>query len=171
MSDISPRQPKIVEHAPEPKSKDKKRGRKSKAGHKPMFSLHLPDLHKHNVHKVGVQPLHFGAVLMFSLRTRGKPSLLALASLAAAAFAALAAYGAWLYLGGQLPRLSQLVTAQGQKVIWELVLFGALYYIGRSITQSAITYGVSRESDQRPVSLSRQFGVGINTFGRRLLLD
>ncbi|HEV2353858.1 MAG TPA: hypothetical protein VGR89_06425, partial [Puia sp.] len=34
-----------------------------------------------------------------------------------------------------------------------------------------IVYGVAREEDHRPVSLSRQLGVGINTFASRLSLD
>jgi hypothetical protein len=53
----------------------------------------------------------------------------------------------------------------------ELAILAALYYIGRSIGQAAIVFGVAREADNRTVSLTRQIGVGINTFGRRLTLD
>jgi hypothetical protein len=61
--------------------------------------------------------------------------------------------------------------AAGPKLGFEAVLLGLIYYVGRSLGQTAITYGIARESDQRPVTLSRQLGVAINTFGRRLVLD
>jgi hypothetical protein len=159
ISDISPRRPQTKPAAPqtEPPDTHSKSPKKAKE--------------HHNVHKVGVPPLHYGAVLAFSLRARMRPRLFALAAVAALSFAAAAGYGAWLLATGGLPRLTLLMTAGGQKVIIEIALLAALYYIGRSISQAAITYGVARDADNRPVSLTRQFGVGINTFGRRLTLD
>lgn len=125
----------------------------------------------HQVHKVGIPPLHFGAILAFSLRTRLHPKHLFLATLAPMGFAAAIAYSLWLILNGGLPRLAGLLTDSGPQLILELVILAMLYYIGRSVGQAAITFGVAREADARPVPLSRQIGIGINTFGRRLVLD
>jgi hypothetical protein len=175
MSDISPRRsqpdlPDPQQPPSKPAKASKKRSKSSKAN-KTHFSLHLPKIHRHNVHKVGVPPLHYGAVLAFSLRARVRPRLFVLAALAAISFAAATTYGVWLFYTGGMPHLSQLLTTQGQKVVIEIALLGCLYYIGRSISQAAIIFGVAREADQRPVTLARQFGVGINTFGSRLVLD
>jgi hypothetical protein len=95
----------------------------------------------------------------------------ALGSIAAVSFAIAAAYGAWLYSQDGLTQLSRTLETVGPKILVIGLLLAALYYIGRSVSQAAITYGVAREADARPVPLDRQFGVGINTFGRRLALD
>lgn len=58
-----------------------------------------------------------------------------------------------------------------RSLITQLIGLAALYYVGRTIGQAALTYGVAREADQRPVPLSKQLGVGINTFGRHLGMD
>jgi hypothetical protein len=127
---------------------------------------------KHTVHKVGVPPLHYGSVVKFSLRARIQPRLFAIATLASLSFAAVTAYAAWLLLNGNLASLATSLRHNlSQTLFIELTIFTALYYIGRNVGQSAITYGVSRDVDQRPVSLSRQLGVGINTFGKHFRLD
>ena len=126
---------------------------------------------KHEVHKVGVPPLHYGAVIAFSLRARVRPRLVALATLASLSFAAAIAYGTWLLLTTGLPHLAERLAHSSRSLLLETTLLAALYYVGRSIGQAAITFGVAREADHRPVPLTRQIGVGINTFGRRLLLD
>jgi hypothetical protein len=173
MSDLSPRRAAAAEAT-------KPRPHKAK---KSFLSLHLPKLKPQakdkpkakpkaaQVHNVGVPPLHYGAVLSFSLRARVRPRLLGLAALAPISFAGAAGYGAWLVTHDGLQGWSRNLTAHGPKLLLGAGLLAALYYIGRSIGQAAITYGVAREADQRPVSLSRQLGVGINTFGRRLVLD
>jgi hypothetical protein len=169
MSDIAPRRPKHPETTPdESKSKPTKSNHKKS---KSAFSLHLPKIKRHHVHKVGVPPLHFGSVLAFSLRARVRPRLVALAGLAALSFAGGAGYGIWLYLTGGLPHLATQLSRTDVRSLAEAGLLAALYYIGRSVGQAAITYGVIRDADQRPVNLSRQLGVGINTFGRRLIID
>jgi len=124
------------------------------------------------VHRVGVPPLHYGSVVKFSLRARIQPRLFAIATLASLSFAAVTAYAAWLLLQSNLNSLAASLSQNlSQTLLIELAIFTALYYIGRNVGQSAITYGVSRDIDQRPVSLSRQLGVGINTFGRHFRLD
>jgi hypothetical protein len=160
MSDIAPRRAahSKPEAAPEPKS-SKAKAKRAKHDH------------HHHVHKVGVPPLHFGAVMSASLRSRVRPGFMALAALAAVSFAALTGYGVWLYLTGGLPDFAGQLTRSGLQVLVEAALLALLYYIGRSIGQAAITYGIAREHDQRPVPLARQIGVGVNTFGRRLVLD
>jgi hypothetical protein len=125
----------------------------------------------HQVHKVGVPPLHFGHVIATSLRSRFGRHHLALASLAAVVFASTAAAGAWLFLDGQLPSVANRLMGADPRLLAELVLLAVLYYIGRSVGQAAIIYGVAREADHRPVGLSSQLGIAINGFGRRLGLD
>jgi hypothetical protein len=118
-----------------------------------------------------VPPLHYGHVLAFSLRARVRPGWLLLGLLASASFAVVIGYGGWLFLNGGLPHLADTLLAANPAIYGELGLLALLYYIGRSIGQGAIMYGVARETDNRTVPLSRQLGVGINTFGRRLRLD
>jgi hypothetical protein len=81
------------------------------------------------------------------------------------------AYGAYQLLEGGVPRLAEGLMQAGPKLLGEALILLMIYYIGRSLGQAAITFGIAREADQRPVSLSRQFGVAVNTFGRRLRLD
>ncbi|MDB5178330.1 MAG: hypothetical protein JWN01_273 [Patescibacteria group bacterium] len=170
MSDIAPRGVH-TRHAHVPAA--------AKATPAPQPSAPAPTVQKirpfkkphHAVHKVGVPPLHFGAVLTFSMRARMRPRLIVLASLGALSFAAAGAYGAWLLLTGGLSTMATRLSHGGPPLLIEATLLAVLYYIGRSVGQAAITYGVAREADQRPVPFTRQLGVGVNTFGRRLLLD
>jgi hypothetical protein len=124
-----------------------------------------------HVHKVGVPPLHFGHILAASLRARAKGRWLFLGSLAAASLAATVGYFTWLFLNGGLPALAGSLTRATPTLIGEIALLAVLYYIGRSVGQGAVIYGLTREADARPVPLSHQIGVGINTFGRRFTLD
>jgi hypothetical protein len=169
LSDIAPRQPATpTPQAPPPKpSKPVKSARPAKTVAVPK----KPPLQRHSVHKVGVPPLHYGAVLAFSLRAHLRPRLILLASVASLSFAAAGAYGAWLILHGGIVRLADQLMHAGLQTGLEVGILALLYYIGRNLGQAAITYGVVREADQRPVPFSRQLGVAINTFGRRLALD
>ena len=161
----------------EPEAKPAQKGK-----HKALFSWLKPK-HKprpkpkpkpharHHVHKVGVPPLHFGSVLAFSLRARVRPRHVGLAGLAALTFAGAAGYAVWLWLTQGPGHLVAGLQHPTPALLAQLIALVALYYVGRSIGQAAITYGVAREADQRPASLSRQLGIAVNTFGRRLLLD
>ena len=122
-------------------------------------------------HRVGVAPLHYGPVIAFSFRARVRPRLIALGALATASLGVAAGYGVWIVLTHGVSGLARQVMNTGPKLALEAGLLGVIYYIGRSLGQAAITYGIAREADQRPVSLSRQFGIAVNTFGRRLMLD
>jgi hypothetical protein len=126
---------------------------------------------KPSVHKVGVPPLHYGHILGASLRARAKGRWLFLGSLAAATFAVVIGYFAWIFLTGGLPSLAVTLMHATPALIGEVGLLAVLYYIGRSVGQGAIIYGLTREADARPVPLSHQISVGINTFGRRFTLD
>ncbi|GAC1370584.1 MAG: hypothetical protein NVSMB39_3520 [Candidatus Saccharimonadales bacterium] len=126
---------------------------------------------KRHVHRVTAPALHYGPVLAFSLRARARPRLVALAAFGALSLGAASAYGAAQLMAGGLPRLADGLIHAGPKLIGEAVALALVYYIGRSLGQTAIVYGISREADQRPVTLSRQFGIAVNTFGRRLRLD
>ena len=130
-----------------------------------------PDAAHHAVHKVGVAPLHFGAIIAASLRARVKPHWLSLAALGALAFGIGCGYVIWLMLTGGLPKLATHIASTGAGLWIEAGILALLYYIGRSIGHTAIVYGLAREADVRPVSLGQQLGTGINTFGRRLVLD
>ena len=127
--------------------------------------------HKHKVHKLGLPPLHYGSVLAYSLQSRVRPRHLGIAAGAALTFAAVMAYAVWELLTVGLTHLAGGLTHLTRQNLVEILLLGALYYVGRSIGQAAITYGVMREADNRPVTLSRQIAVAVNTFGRRLILD
>jgi hypothetical protein len=174
MSDLSRRAPAAPEEEPAKKPAKKKSGgglfgfHRAKHKAKPEAK---PTVKAEHVHKVGVPPLHYGAVLAFSLRARVRPRLVVMGSLAAVSFAVAAAYGAWLYTQDGFSNLADTLESVGPKILVVGLLLAALYYIGRSISQAAIIYGVARESDSRPVPLARQFGIGVNTFGRRLVLD
>lgn len=130
-----------------------------------------PARHRRLAHRVGVPALHYQPVLAFSLRARLHPRFLLAAALGALSLGVAGAYGAWQFLNGGLPALAEGLLQAGPKLIGEAVVLAAIYYIGRSLGQAAITYGIAREADQRPVAISRQFGVAVNTFGRRLRLD
>ncbi len=164
MSDIAPRtaatrhKPAVVEtEATQPDKADK---------------LSKPTkVKKHRAHHVGVAPLHYAPVIAFSFRARIRPRLIGLAALATASLGVAAAYGVWVVLTRGVSGLANQITDAGPKLLIEVALLAAVYYIGRSLGQAAITYGIVREADQRPVTLSRQFGIAVNTFGRRLLLD
>ncbi len=161
MSDIAPRRRPAVRHAHAAPTKPE--------GPPPKKAARVPK--RPAVHKVGVPPLHYGAIVAFSLRARVRPRLVGLASAGAICFAAAVVYGVWLLVNGGLPHLAAGIMAGGAHLVAEAALLAVLYYIGRSIGQAAIVYGVTRQSDQRPVTLSHQVAVGINTFGRRLKLD
>jgi hypothetical protein len=175
MRDLAPRRHPHQHPHPHVKESEKHQAAKAKSKSKPKFELfnhkkpEVPAHHK--VHRVGLPPLHFGAVIAFSLRARLQPRLLLIAAAAPVVFAAACGYGAWLLLSGGLGKLATQVTHAGIPVFVELGLLAALYYIGRSVGQSAITYGVQRETDHRPIPVSKQISVGINTFGRHLALD
>jgi hypothetical protein len=137
-----------------------------------LFKHTKPAVPAHKkVHRVGLPPIHFGAVVAFSMRARLQPRLLAIAAAAPLAFALACGYGAWLLLNGGLAKLATQVSNAGIPVFAELGLLAALYYVGRNVGQSAITYGVQRETDHRPIPVSKQIIVGINAFGRHLALD
>jgi hypothetical protein len=137
----------------------------------PPKPAHHQRVHRPPVHKVGVAPLHYGAVVSASLRARAKPHWLGLAAIAALAFGAAFGFVAWLTLTDGLPQLASRIVAVGPRLWTEVIVLSLLYYIGRSIGHTAIIYGLAREADARPVGLGQQLGVGINTFGRRLALD
>ena len=122
-------------------------------------------------HRVGVPPLHYGPIIAFSFRTRTHPRLLGLAALGAASLGVAAAWGVWQLLTQGPAALAITVTHSGPRLAGEAALLALTYYIGRSLGQTAIIYGIAREADQRPVTLSRQFGIAVNTFARRILLD
>lgn len=163
MSDLSPRPAEPASTAPPPA----KSTAPASAGARPKPSR--PP--KPHVHKVGVPPLHFGAVVGLSLRSRLRPQMLGLATLAAIAFGVVASYGAWLVATSGLPRLADSLIAAGPRLAIEAGIIALMYYIGRSIGGAAITFGIARESDARPASLGQQLAVGVNTFARRLALD
>lgn len=164
MSDIAPRPTAAARHKAEAAKdlpKPDERAKTSKPA-KPRRA---------RAHRVGVAPLHYAPVIAFSFRARVRPRLIGLAALATASLGVAAGYGVWLVLTHGVAGLAQEVTSSGPKLLIEVGLLAAVYYVGRSLGQAAITYGIVRESDQRPVTLSRQFGIAVNTFGRRLLLD
>jgi len=165
MSDIAPRKPRPAATRPDAAKSEAPRPRHDKAR-----SAHKPPK-RHHVHKVGVPSLHFGAVMKFSLQARARPHHLGLAGLAAVAFAAVAGYGAWLFLTLGPSGLASRLQHPQSYFVTQLAILAALYYLGRSVGQAAITVGVVREADQRPVPLSKQLGIGVNTFGRHLALD
>ena len=121
--------------------------------------------------RIGVPALHYGPIIAFSFRARTHPRFIGLAALGAASLGVAAVYGVWEMLSVGPVAVAARVLQAGPKLAGEAVLLALLYYIGRSIGQTAITYGIAREADQRPATLSRQFGVAINTFARRLKLD
>lgn len=142
---------------------------KQKAVHHSLFAPKKPK--KPAVHHPSVPPIHYGAVLGFTFRSRFQLELVSIMAVSAAVLAAVAGFGAWLLVTGRLSSVARHFSHPGTVTIAELVLLICLYYVGRSVGQSAIVYGVAREEDHRPVSLSRQLGVGINTFANRLSLD
>ena len=126
---------------------------------------------KPDVHKVGLPPLHYASVLLFSLRARVQPVWLALSAVAVLALLTAFIYTAWLLIDVPSAEIASRMKSTSPQLLIELLVLAALYYIGRSISQTAIVYGIARETDARPVNLSRQLGIGINTFGHRLMLD
>ncbi|HEY2004712.1 MAG TPA: hypothetical protein VGH44_06385 [Candidatus Saccharimonadia bacterium] len=174
MSDIAPRKPRPVTIKPdteEPELAKSKPVHKPKHKRKPLFTWPKSAPKRHHVHKVGVPALHFGPAMKFSLQARARPRHLGLAGLASVAFAAVVSYGTWLFLTLGPNGLANRLQHPEPFLVAQLTGLALLYYLGRSVGQAAITYGVAREADHRPVSLSKQLGVGINTFGRRLALD
>jgi hypothetical protein len=165
MSDITIPKPKVAAVTKQIPDKP----HKHKAVHHALFAHKT--VKKPPIHHVSVPPLHYGAVLGFSFRSRFQVQLVALMAVSAAVFAAVAGFGAWLLMTGRLQAVADRLTHISAVPIAELILLGCLYYVGKSVGQSAVVYGVAREADRRSVSLSRQLGVGINTFGRRLVLD
>jgi hypothetical protein len=124
-----------------------------------------------HAHKVGVPPIHYAPIIAFSLRARVRPRLILLAAAAATSLGVASAYGVWVIVTKGVAGLATGVIHAGPKLIAEAILLAIIYYLGRSLGETAITYGIAREADQRPVTMSRQLGVAINTFGRRLVLD
>ena len=122
-------------------------------------------------HKLGVPAIHYSPILAFSLRSRVQPLWLALGAAASVLLAAITGYATWLYLSGTINQVAQRIISGTPQLVGELVVLAALYYIGRSLSQTALIYGLAREADHRPVSLSRQLGIAVNTFTRRLGLD
>jgi hypothetical protein len=139
---------------------------------KPATKSDKPPARSHaRPHKVGIAPLHYGAVVAFSLRARARPRLVALALLGSLSLGVASAYGIYILLTSGVGFLAQSLTHSTQRLGAEAALLALIYYVGRSLGQTAIMYGIAREADQRPVTLSRQFGVAINTFARRIRLD
>jgi hypothetical protein len=155
--------------AAEPKPEKPVRQPKQKAVHHSLFTPKKPK--RPAVHHPSVPPIHYGAVLGFTFRSRFQLELVAIMAVSAAVLAAVAGFGAWLLVTGRLDSVARHISRPSAVPIAELVLLACLYYIGRSVGQSAIVYGVAREEDHRPITLSRQLGVGINTFSKRLSLD
>jgi hypothetical protein len=160
MNDISPRAPHQTPPAPVLPPKKTKTSR-----HK------IPKLKAPKVHKVGIPPLHYGHVIGSSLRARLRPRHLGVAAAAAISMAVVTAYAVWELLTGGLNGLATTLMHNGVEVYVELVLLACIYYVGRSIGQSAITTSIIRESDHRPIAFTRALGTAVNTFGSRLLLD
>ena len=164
MSDIAPR--------PTPAARHKSAGPPALGeSPKPPKSAKPRKSKRPRAHRVGVAPLHYAPVIAFSFRARVRPRLVGLGALATASLGVAAGYGVWVVLTHGVSGLAEQVMNTGPKLAFEAGLLGAIYYIGRSLGQAAITYGIAREADQRPVTLSRQFGIAVNTFGRRLMLD
>jgi hypothetical protein len=161
MNDIRPR----PSHEPvEPQ--DEPAAKKAKSpGHKPPHHKAL------KIHKVGVPPLHYGHVIGTSLRARIMPRHLGVAATGAISLAVVTAYAVWQLLSGGLSGLARAVMHSQTQSAIELILLACIYYVGRSIGQSAITTSVIREADHRPIAFSRALGTAVNTFGNRLLLD
>jgi len=122
-------------------------------------------------HHVGVPALHYAPIIAFSLRARAHPGLVGLGAIGAVSLGVGGGWGVWQFLNGGPGALTTALLHGGWPLATEAGLLAAVYYIGRSLGQTAIVYGIAREADQRPVTLARQFGVAINTFGRRLRLD
>jgi len=93
-----------------------------------------------------VAPLHYAPVIAFSFRARVRPRLIGLAALATASLGVAAAYGVWVVLTRGVSGLAQQVTSHGPKLLIEVGLLAVVYYIGRSLGQAAITYGIVREA-------------------------
>ena len=168
LNDIAPRRPSAPGPAPASAVSNVSPVGNSKAA---KAAIKAQKRSKRHAHRVGVPALHYGPVLSFSLRARARPRLVALASLGAVSLGAASAYGVYQLLSGGIPQLANSLMSAGPQLIGGTLALLMIYYIGRSLGQAAITYGIAREADQRPVTLSRQFGVAVNTFGRRLRLD
>lgn len=125
----------------------------------------------HHVHRVGVAPLHFGSVISFSLRAQAKRHHLILAMASALLAGIMATIGAWYLLTTSPAAVMQVLANHWLVAAVEAVALLKLYYIGRTIGHAAITYGVAREADHRPVSLTWQLSAAVNSFTRRLRLD
>jgi hypothetical protein len=180
MSDIAPRRPagrpaphQEPAHAPAaPKAQITAKPETAKADAAlPAEPAPAREHPRHRAHKVGVPPLHYAPIVAFSLRMRLHPKLLGLGVLGSIALGAASAYGAWMVLTRGVEGLAEDIMAHPPKLIAGTILLAIMYYIGRSLGQTAIIYGIAREADQRPVALNRQFGVAVNTFWRRLGLD
>jgi len=166
MSDIAPRRhPRHSQEATVQPTAAKTAPAEAKAPAKPAKRT------RPMAHKVGVPAIHYAPVIAFSMRARARPRLVALAALGAISIGAACAYGVWMLTTKSVTGLASGLMQAGPKLIIEAGLLGVVYYIGRSLGQTAITYGIAREADARPVTLSRQLGIAINTFGRRLVLD
>lgn len=125
----------------------------------------------HHVHKVGVAPLHFGSVVAFSLKAQAKKHHLVLAMGSAVIAGVMAAVGAWFLLTTSPEFILTTITNHWLVATVEAVALIKLYYIGRTIGHAAITYGVAREADHRPISLGLQISAAVNSFTRRLRID
>jgi hypothetical protein len=123
------------------------------------------------IHKVGIPSLHYGHVLVTSLRATLRPRHVGLAALAAASLAAVTAYGIYVLETKGLVRLAAVVTHGSWNIYAELAVVAGLYYVGRSIGLSAIITSVIRDADHRPMPFTRSVGVAINTFWGRLIQD
>lgn len=139
--------------------------------HKPAHAARVRPPKRQHIHKVGVAPLHYGQILGATLRAHVKPMYIVWGMVSMLTFAGGIAYIVWLYLTQGPVHLAHTLEHVTLLPELELVTLTGLYYIGRSLGQTAITYGVIRHGDDRPISLNRQFAIGVNTFGRRLRLD
>lgn len=173
MSDISPRRApnpaepaEAITQTPPPANASP-----ASAPEAPSKPAKAPKRAKAHAHKVGVPPIHYGAVISFSLRARARLRLVALAALGALSIGGASAYGVWVILNDGMGGLADSLIQGGPRVAAEAGLLFLIYYIGRSLGQTAITFGIAREADGRPITMSRQFGVAVNTFWRRIGLD
>lgn len=123
------------------------------------------------IHHVGVPPLHFGTVLALAVKTQFRHHHLLAAGLGAVTLATFAGLGAWAALSGRMEQLADALIGGDPRVVTGIGISLVLYYLGRSLGQGTVMYGVARDFDERPVGFGFQFGAAVNTFGRRLLID
>ncbi len=121
--------------------------------------------------KSAEQPVEWSGIVGASLHERVRPVPFTW-SLLPATFLALIAGGAALALLENRFEVAWAATQTAGWAVWgEIAFVLGLYYISHSLVSSALTFGASRRAAHRPVPAIRQWGVAINSFAPRLLLD